>query len=319
MLFDDVTGHERIIGILQRTVAAGRIAHAYLFSGPEGCGKRRTALSLVKALYCRTGDACGACPGCTRVQALQHPDLHLLEPDGAFIKIDQVRQLQRELTLRPYEAPFKCCIIEAVDRFNPASGNALLKTLEEPPGNALMILLTDNPDGVLTTIRSRCQAVNFGQLSEDAVLQIVSAQGIDPHVGRLAASLAGGSPGRALALCAEGVLNGRQELLEQILSRQDEGIGQLFTRSERIAADKETLADKLDLLVSFLRDLLLLHTGSNELVNSDLEETARRAILNRSPERIMEMITQVMETQRALKRNVNARLAMDVLLMRLAA
>lgn len=307
------------MGILQRAIAARRIAHAYMFTGPEGCGKRKTAISLVKAMYCTNSVACGECAGCTRVAALQHPDLHILEPDGNYIKIEQIRQLQRELSLRPYEAPFKSCIIEAADRLHQGAGNALLKTLEEPPGNALIILLTSSPDQVLPTIRSRCQTLGFGQLSEDAVMQILTANGIEPVTARLASSLSGGSPGRAMGLCLEGVLNGRREMLEQLISRSGGDIGQLFARSERYAADKETLPEKLDLLVTFLRDILHLQAGSSELINRDLEELARRELETRSPERILEMITQVMDTQKALRRNVNARLAMDVLLMRLAA
>lgn len=319
MLFDDIIGHERITGILGRAIAAGKIAHAYLFIGPEGCGKRKIALSLIKALYCRDANGCGECTGCTRIASLQHPDLHILEPDGAFIKIDQIRQLQRELSLRPYEAPFKSCIIEAADRFNPAAGNALLKTLEEPPGNALIILLTANPDSVLPTIRSRCQAVSFQQLSEDAVTLVLTGKGIDPETARLAASLANGSPGQAVSLCEEGVILNRRELLEQMFHRPGEGITHLFSRSEKIAAEKENLPELLDLLVTFLRDILHVLSGSHEIVNRDLLELVQRESMSRSPAKVMEMIEQVIETRTSLRRNVNARLAVDVLLMRLAA
>lgn len=319
MPFDDIIGHERITGILQRTVEAKRIAHAYLFAGPEGCGKRKAAIALIQAVYCSDSRGCGTCPSCTRVAAHQHPDLHILEPDGAFLKIEQVRQLQRELSLRPYEAPFKSCIIEAADRFHQAAGNALLKTLEEPPGNALLILLTSNPENVLPTIRSRCQAITFRDLAEESVMRILTLQGIEPESARLAASLSGGNPGRAMALCSDGALNGRRELVEQALSLSQNNVAELFARSERLAADKENLPELLDLLVTFLRDLLHLQSGSAELVNRDLEELVRQESMRRQPERIMEMIAQVMETKRALQRNVNARLAVDLMLMRLAA
>ncbi|GAM08200.1 DNA polymerase III subunit delta' [Geobacter sp. OR-1] len=319
MPFDDIIGHDRITGILQRAVAARRIAHAYLFVGPEGCGKRKTAVALVEAMYCKDSCGCGKCAACRRVALLQHPDLHILEPDGAFIKIDQVRQLQRELSLRPYEAPFKSCIIEAADRFHPAAGNALLKTLEEPPGNALMILLTANPDAVLQTIRSRCQLLNFQTLSEESVARILVQQGVGQETARLAASLSGGSPGRAHAFSNDEVLSGRHELLEQILSLSGGDISQLFTRSERLAADKENLPELLDLLMTFLRDLLHIQSGSSELVNRDLEEMALREAAVRNTEQVMQMIEHVIETRKALQRNVNARLAMDLLLMRLAA
>ena len=319
MPFDGIIGHEKITGILQRAVDAGRIAHAYIFCGPEGCGKRKTALALIEALYCNDSRGCGKCPACSRVASLQHPDLHMVEPDGALIKIDQVRQLQRELSLRPFEAPFKSCIIEAADRFHQAAGNALLKTLEEPPGNALIILLTSNPDAVLPTIRSRCQTLTFQNLAEESVMRILEGQGIDHESARLAASLAGGNPGRAVCLCTDGALNGRRELVEQVLSLRGDDISQLFSRSERLAADKETLPELLDLLVSFLRDLLHLQSGSSDLANKDLEELARQESVLRPPQRVMEMIEHVIEARKALQRNVNARLATDLLLIRLAA
>jgi DNA polymerase-3 subunit delta' len=319
MPFATIVGHERIVAILRRTLESQRIAHAYLFVGPEGCGKRTTALTLIEAAFCNGIDGCGSCPTCRRLAALQHPDLHLLGPDGAFIKIDQVRQLQRELSLRPYEAPFKACIIESVDRFHPSAGNALLKTLEEPPGSALMILLTSNPEAVLPTIRSRCQSVNFQHLPEESVALLLARQGADPAAARLAACLAGGSPGRAMELCSEGALNGRQEIIEQFFSQSVRDIGTLFNASERLAAEKEGLPQILDLLTTFLRDILLLRVGSNELVNRDLADLVEREAERHPPELVMELLDHVRTARQALQRNVNARLALDVLLMRLAA
>jgi len=319
MPFANIAGHERIVGILRRTLEARRIAHAYLFVGPEGCGKRTTALALIEAAFCNGIDGCGNCPTCRRVAALQHPDLHLLEPDGAFIKIDQVRQLQRELSLRPYEATFKACIIEAADRFHQSAGNALLKTLEEPPGSALMILLTANPEAVLPTIRSRCQTVNFQHLPEGTVAQLLAGQGVDPVAARLAACLAGGSPGRAMELCSEEALSGRKEIIEQLFSLSLKDIGTLFTTSERLAAEKEGLPEILDLLTAFLRDMLHLRVGGTELVNRDLADLVTREAKRHPSERVMELIDHVKTARLALQRNVNARLALDVLLMRLAA
>ncbi len=319
MPFANIVGHERIVGILRRTLEARRVAHAYLFVGPEGCGKRTTALALIEAAFCNGIDGCGSCPTCRRVSALQHPDLHLLEPDGAFIKIDQVRQLQRELSLRPYEADFKACIIESADRFHQSAGNALLKTLEEPPGSALMILLTSNPEAVLPTIRSRCQTVNFQHLSEEAIVQLLGGQGTDPVAARLAACLAGGSPGRAMELCSEEALSGRHEIIELLFSLSLKDIGTIFNTSERLASEKEGLPEILDLLTTFLRDMLFLRVGSSELVNRDLIDLIERETKRYPPKQLMELIDSVKSARLALQRNVNARLAMDVLLMRLAA
>src|SRR5512139_3992809 len=132
MPFSDIIGQETPVAVLRRSLSAGKIAHAYIFDGIEGCGKRKAAMAFVEAVFCNGTEGCGDCPACRKVAALQHPDLHLVGPDGAFIKIDQIRNLQKELSFRPFEAEKKACIIEAAERMNLSSANAFLKTLEEP-------------------------------------------------------------------------------------------------------------------------------------------------------------------------------------------
>src|SRR5689334_15856643 len=187
MPFAGIIGQERNIAVLRRTLASGKIAHAYLFSGIGGCGKKKSALALIEALFCGRDEGCGSCPSCRKIAALSHPDLHLVEPEGAFIKIDQVRALQKDLAYRPFEASRKACIIDGADRLNPAAGNALLKTLEEPPGSALIILLTSAVDNVLPTIRSRCQQLSFHGLPESAIAAALGDAGLDGESARVAA------------------------------------------------------------------------------------------------------------------------------------
>ena len=169
MPFSDIIGQETPVAVLRRSLSAGKVAHAYIFDGIEGCGKKKTAMAFVEAVFCNGTEGCGHCPACRKVAALQHPDLHVVEPDGAFIKIDQIRNLQKELSFRPFEVEKKACIIEAAERMNPSSANAFLKTLEEPPGNALLILLTSNIGAILPTILSRCQRLSFSPISEAAI------------------------------------------------------------------------------------------------------------------------------------------------------
>src|SRR5512134_1109278 len=148
MNFSEIVGHERPVAILKRVLANGTLAHAYLFSGDEGIGKKMTALALASAVNCleRGPDGgCGACPSCRKVASGGHPDVHLLVPDGGEIRIDQVRQIQEDLSLRPFEGAGKTLIVDFAERMNPASSNAFLKTLEEPPGEALIILVSAMP------------------------------------------------------------------------------------------------------------------------------------------------------------------------------
>lgn len=318
MSFARILGQETPVDVLRRALRTGKTAHAYIFEGIEGCGKRTTALAFIEAVFCGRDDGCGGCPSCRKMASLQHPDLHLVEPDGAFIKIDQIRELQRQLVLRPVEAPAKACVIDDADRLNPAAANALLKTLEEPPGNALMILLTSRLTGVLPTVRSRCQMLRFSPLPERVIEDELLRQGREPAAARMSASLAGGSLKRAIDMEGEAGPTGRQGLLERLGALSLGDIAPLFAAAEEFAADREGAIEKLEVLASLLRDVLLIQGGGSDVVNRDLlpllEEEAGRG----SQEKTLERIGRIMETHQALLRNANPRLTMDVLLMRLA-
>jgi DNA polymerase-3 subunit delta' len=318
MPFTGILGQDNNIALLSRSLANGKIANAYLFEGIEGCGKKKTALAFIEAIFCGGNEGCGQCPSCRKIAGHQHPDLHLVEPDGAYIKIDQIRDLQRVLAFHPFEAPKKACIIDAADRLNPAAGNALLKTLEEPPGNALLILITANPDRVLPTVLSRCQRLRFASLAEATVENFLREMGRDPETARIVSSLAGGSMGKAIEIGEETALLERKKFLERVCALSLDEITPLFAFAEEMATDKEITLKLLELLTAFLRDALLLHSGSNGVVNSDLIQLLEREAGGFSGRGIMERINYVAETRRAIMGNVNARLALEVLFMRLA-
>lgn len=318
MPFAGILGQESIVTAIRRSLAKQKTAHAYLFAGVDGCGKKKTALAFIEAIFCGKEEGCGHCPSCRKIAALQHPDLHLVEPDGAFIKIDQVRDLQRELAYRPFEAPKKACIIDEADRLNPAAGNALLKTLEEPPGNALLILLTSNVGGMLPTILSRCQQLHFRALSQEVISGHLQREGSDEESSRLAASLAGGSLNKAMAFAGESALTERTAFLEMISTLSLGNISPLFDAAEELSGDKEKVLTLLELLTTSLRDVMLLHGGSDEVVNSDLLPLLEREAARFSPQEVIARIGHVADARRALTRNVNARLALEVLFIRLA-
>jgi DNA polymerase-3 subunit delta' len=316
--FSDILGQDRNIALLRRSLETGKVGHSYLFEGIEGCGKRSTALAFIQALFCNNGEGCGGCPCCRKLAGMQHPDLHLVEPDGAFIKIDQVRELQRELSFRPFEAPRKACVIDTADRLNQAAGNALLKTLEEPPGNALIILVTANVGRMLPTILSRCQRLHFRALPQETLERHLLAHGSDQETARLSSTMADGSLGKALAISAETSLTGRRELLERIFASSLHDIGLLLDMAEELAGDKERVPDILDILTAFLRDILLVQGGSVGIVNHDLLHLVEREASRHNMGVVMERIGQVDQARHSIQRNVNARLTLEVLFMRLS-
>ena len=170
--------------------------------GPAGVGKGTTALALASAVNCRTlpGDGCDTCDDCRKIEQRQHPDLIVLSPDGAFIKIDQVRQLEQYTAVAPYEAPMRVIVIDQADALHPSAANALLKSVEEPRPDTLFVLVTAAAHRVIPTLISRCQRVRFSPLTTDQVRQILaSADDLeqDSATLRWAAEVSEGSPGRA--------------------------------------------------------------------------------------------------------------------------
>lgn len=322
MNFARILGHDRQKGILRRALASGRLAHAYLFDGPEGVGKRLMALAVARAVFCQEGNGCGDCSPCRKVDHFNHPDLHLLEPDGAFIKIDQIRELQRSLSYRPLEATKKICLIDGAEKMHPAAGNALLKTLEEPRGDALLILLTTRSEAVLPTIRSRCQRLPFASLPREQLKEVLREQlGVEETEAHVLAALSEGSFRKALGKDRELYLQKRREILKAVTALSAGSILPLFELARQLAEEKERLPEILEILQAFYRDLLLLRHGSpeGELVNLDLLEKVRRVAARESVSSLLEKLEAIAASRRQLERNVNRELAMDVLLLRLAA
>ena len=163
---DAIIGHHQILKQLYHAIASDRVAGAYLFVGVANVGKETVALNFAKSINCRTSDegACGTCLSCRKADDGNHPDLQIIRPSGAWIKIDQIRELQKRIIYRPLEGVRKVYILAEAERMNLEAANCLLKTLEEPPADSVLILLTTNLDALLPTIRSRCQIIPFHSL-----------------------------------------------------------------------------------------------------------------------------------------------------------
>lgn len=322
-----IVGQPLAVRLLRQAVSGNKVAHAYLFVGPAGVGKRTVALELAKSLNCQAplpeGGACGSCPSCRKftAEAVNHPDVRVIAPEGRFIKTDQIRGLQEEMYARPNEGRMRVAIIDGADRMNPESANRLLKLLEEPPGYAVLILLTHNLSGVLPTLISRCQVVNFPPLSpEDVTNMLRNHHGLDATQAKLYASLSGGSVGRAVALSLDPDVAARRaatgELLQKLRELDDLA---LIGQAEELDKAKEHLDDWLDLLTAWLRDgLVFAQTESAQLVmNADRLDVVRALAHAFGSDILLGMLSTVTEVRGQLQRNANSRLALDVLMLRL--
>jgi DNA polymerase-3 subunit delta' len=322
MTFSRILGHQHQKKLLQRAVGTGRLSHAYLFEGPEGVGKRLMALALTKMIFCVNGSGCGDCPACQKIDHHNHPDLHLVSPDGAFIKIEQIRLIQKELSFRPLEAPRKVCLIDGAEKLNPAAGNALLKTLEEPRDQTLLILLTPSPDAVLPTIRSRCQRLPFSRIPRQQLQDVLADQlNIDETQAHILSALSEGSFKKALGKDRELYLQYRRELLKTLVGLSPASILPLLNLAQKLADEKERLPDILEIIQAFYRDLLLMRHGRpvDQLVNIDLLDTMDRMARKENVDTLLRKLNALIASRRHLKRNVNRQLAMEVLLLRLVA
>ncbi|BCS53803.1 DNA polymerase III subunit delta' [Geobacter sp. SVR] len=322
MPFADIVGHERVVEIFRRAIRTGKASHAYVFEGPSGCGRRKTALALIQALFCGAvdDDACGVCPSCRKVAAGNHADIHLIEPlpDKRDISIAQLRDLQRDLALRPYEAPRKACILEPADRMNVSSANSFLKTLEEPPGNAIIILLTENADMLLPTIRSRCQLIRFAPLSPEHVRLLLEQQGMDAASASLLAPLAEGSMQRAQGFDNDALTARRELVLKHLCGISLERIATVFDASEELSGNREGTLEMLDMLLSFARDMIYLAAGQQEITNSAVRPALQNLAGRMGLKKTMQLADDILATRRSVQRNANAKLALDHLMMKMA-
>lgn len=334
-----VEEQDRALEALRRPLQSGRLHHAYLFVGTPGIGKGLAAQGLAEALLCEVpvaqrdrGDACGRCSACLRAAGRQHPDLHIVQrrekDDGRLeqsIRIDQVRELQRVLALKSFESGRRVVIVLEAERMNPATANALLKTLEEPGEATHFILVSSGAHLLLPTIVSRCQRVRFAPLPRAFIAsRIATSAELTESDADLVAGLANGSLGQAMSLANSDVLPAR----ERLLARMDDPSG-LF-RVDDLLSLAETLASPSErgnlpmvflLLRAWFRDVLLAHSGMPDaaFVHRDLADAVRRRADELTHDEILARLDRINEAELGIEQaSANPRLVLEAMLLRFA-
>ncbi len=322
---DRIQGQEMVVQRLRAALSANRVPHAYLFTGPPGVGKEQTARVLAQALVCikRTDDACGRCAGCRKVVAGTHSDvITVTPPEGKRrIVIKQVRALQGQMAYRPYEARNRVVLVLDAETMTEEAANALLKTLEEPPDSTLFVLTSARSNSLLATIRSRCQEVRFVPLGRDEVAARLKADGCAPDVAQVLAALSEGSLGRAQALLEAGLPEEREAVLKAVAGLDLDDPVKLLELSESWYRERERVDDRIDLLLSWYRDLLVLASGGppHTLIHKDLLEGPLADQQHLGAAATLRCLDLLLAARAAIReRNANVRLAAERLFIGLA-
>jgi DNA polymerase-3 subunit delta' len=316
----ELVGHEAAVDLLRRDLSAGRLAHAYLFTGADGVGKRTLAMQFAQAVNCEAppapGEKCGQCRACRLIASERHPDLFRLRPEGnsARIPIDATRELIQSILLKPIEARRRIALLEDFHRALPNAASALLKTIEEPPPSALLLITAESADELLPTIVSRCRVVPLRPLPEQQVAQALRERWqTAPARAELLARLSGGRLGWAVNQAQTEDWGAEREASfrewSQIL--QGNRVAR-FALAQKKSADREDLRATLQLWQSFSHDLLLRTlSGTADLTNIDFQETLNRLADRTSPERARRWLAALRRAEEQIDRNANVRLALE--------
>lgn len=319
-----ICGHQKIISALQKNVKNGRFVHAYLFCGPEGVGKRTVALTFIKAVQCQGEEKpCGKCQSCLQIEKNIHPDTIIFQKEGE-IKISEMREIQRKMSLKPYAAPYKILLIDNAENLNQEAANSLLKFLEEPKGKAVIILIAANLKKILPTIISRTVVINFLSVSKKEMLEYFEKLDLDIKKEDLKVIInqVRGRPGELLLRLKDPKrFFEKQKIIREFekvfLKYNKPLVLNKFTFISSFFFDRKRAGDFLQDLLFFYHDLLLFKLDEDNFVNI-LEKDFFNEIKNRlNLSKIKEGIVKICEAKRLLSQNINLKLILENLALSL--
>lgn len=276
MLFNSIKGQDKAIQMLKGYIEQSKLTGGYLFVGPEGVGKKLIAKTLAKAINCLEDgpDGCGECISCKKIENNQHPDMHFIEHEGDEIKIEYIRNLQREINLRPYEAKRKVFIIDNAHNLTAEASNALLKILEEPPKSSLIILISDKPAVLFKTIISRCKILKFTPLARPALKSILKNDfSLDEFTAHFLAYFSEGRLGKALKLKDTEIIKEKNLIIDKMALSLGPNFDNLSFQN------KDDFRSGLNILAAWFRDIYLVKIGMphSEIINLDRKEELLKA------------------------------------------
>jgi len=321
-----VVGQDKILALLERSLKEDNIAHAYLLVGPRHVGKRTLAINLAQALNCDDSEPpCGQCCSCRRILEGKHADVTSTGLDSkAEIGIDDMRRLQRLANLPPYEGKCKVFIIDEAEYLSIEAANSLLKILEEPPPKVVWLLLSAEESRLLPTIISRCQRLELKPIPTEKIQKILThSYSVDLSKAKLLARLCHGCLGWALsALVDDNLLHQRSQSIDRLSSLLTAVLEQRFAYAQELATlfsqDRRPAVEVMEMWLSWWHDLMLIKGGCGEAItNVDYEVALKKQAKGLSLNQVKEFVANLCLTEEEISRNVNARLALESLMLNL--
>lgn len=306
MRFADILGHEKPLNLINSYLEGSAFSGGFIFSGPEGIGKRLVAQIVAQKLNCTAADKpCGLCESCRKIEKSAHPDLHIIQNGEAQIKIDDIRAILREANFRPYEGEMKIFIIDNAHKLNLEAANSLLKILEEPPKDVLIILITHKPQNIIRTVLSRCKKIKFSPLARSRLEAVLVK---DYSLDKLTAHF--------LSFYAEGRLGLALKLKDTLQLTQKNKLFESFVLSSKplernfMDQSKEQLRTFLNILASWFRDIYLLKAGlpDDEIIHLDRKDDLLKLIPKFSFKQLDDIMTAISDSALYLEANINNKL-----------
>lgn len=320
--FGQVIGHESIIQHLQNAIMSHKVSHAYILHGEDGMGKKLLAAAFAKTLQCeeRGINSCNSCKSCMQADSSNHPDIIWVTHEKISIGVDDIRlQVNADIQVKPYNSPYKIYIIADADKLTEQAQNALLKTMEEPPEYAVLLLLTSNVSILLPTILSRCVLLNLKPVDKQAIKGFLMSQHqIPDYMAEVAAAFSGGNVGKAIKYASSEEFEQMKENVLHILKYIDDmELYEVISGLKFLTGDKNNIDDYIDLMILWYRDVLMFKATTDPdllLYREELSFINKQANI-RSYEGIEKIINAMEKAKIRLKANVNFDIAIELMLL----
>lgn len=322
--FKDIIGQESIKKHLQTAIKTGNLSHAYIINGEYGSGRQTIASALAKTIQCQSKtddtDACGVCTSCKQAESHNHPDIKYITHDKTSISVNDIReQLNNDISIKPYSSEYKIYIIPDANKMTEQAQNALLKTIEEPPVYAIIILLTENCDSLLPTIRSRCVTLTMNPVEKDKICTYLENKfQLEPEQAQIAANYCQGNIGKAIRFASSSdFIEMKNQVLKLLKNLDSMDIASIIDTIKEFSTHKNDINYYLDLMLLWYRDVLMFKVtkDANLLLYSDEYSAISEQATKRDYENIENIIAAIDKAKVRLKANVNFDVTIELMIL----